>query len=59
VGDSDAFAAAARRLLDEPGLRSRLAEGGRVRAQRLFSAEAMARKSVQLYESILGDRAWA
>lgn len=53
VNDPDAFAAAARRLLDEPGLRSRLAEAGRRRAAEEFDHRVMARRSLAVYEDVL------
>jgi rhamnosyl/mannosyltransferase len=49
VGDAAALAAAARRLLDEPGLRERLAEGGRRRATQEFDAALMARRTLAAY----------
>ena len=51
VDDAPALASASRRLLDEPGLRERLAEGGRLRANREFDAETMARRTLAVYES--------
>ena len=41
VDDPVAFAAAARRLLEEPGLRDRLAAGARARAISEFQCDAM------------------
>ena len=53
VDDPPALAAAARRLLEEPGLRDRLAEGGRARARREFDHRVMAARSVAVYERVL------
>lgn len=55
VDDPDAFAAAARRLLQEPGLRSRLAAGARARASAEFDREAMGRRSIELYSPLLAQ----
>jgi rhamnosyl/mannosyltransferase len=55
VNDPAAFAAAARRLLDEPGLRDRLAAGARARAISEFQYEATARRSIALYSAVLAD----
>jgi rhamnosyl/mannosyltransferase len=54
VNDSKALAAAARRLLDEPGLRERLAAGARARACREFDHRLMARRSLELYRTTRG-----
>ena len=53
VNDPAAFAAAAQRLLDEPGLRDRLAAGARARAIAEFQCEVMGRRSVALYAATL------
>jgi rhamnosyl/mannosyltransferase len=53
VNDPGAFAAAARRLLDEPGLRDRLAAGARARAIAEFQCETTARRSLALYSAVL------
>lgn len=53
VNDPAAFAGAARRLIDEPGLRDRLSEGARARAITEFDREAMGRRSVELYRKAL------
>lgn len=53
VNDAPALAAAARRLLDEPELRSQLATAARLRACSLFDAPEMARKSIELYRRVL------
>jgi rhamnosyl/mannosyltransferase len=49
VDDPGALAAAARRLLEEPGLRARLAQGGRARAIAEFDQEVMARRTLAVY----------
>jgi rhamnosyl/mannosyltransferase len=56
VGDAEALARAARRLLDEPGLRARLAAGGRERARREFDARTMARRTLAAYTAALAGR---
>jgi rhamnosyl/mannosyltransferase len=48
-----ALAAAARRLLDEPGLRDRLAAGARARAFAEFRHDDMGRRSLELYRNML------
>lgn len=53
VDDPAAFAAAARRLLDEPDLRDRMAAGARARAVAEFQSEAMGRRSIALYSATL------
>jgi glycosyltransferase involved in cell wall biosynthesis len=53
VDDPAAFAAAARRLLEETGLRDRLAAGARARAIAEFQSEAMGRRSLALYSAAL------
>jgi rhamnosyl/mannosyltransferase len=54
VDDPSALAAAANRLLDEPGLRDRLGAAGRERAIREFDHRVMARRSLDLYRRVLG-----
>jgi rhamnosyl/mannosyltransferase len=54
VGDAAAFAAAANRLLDDPGLRDRLGEAARVRAVESFAQTQMAATSLALYARVLG-----
>jgi rhamnosyl/mannosyltransferase len=53
MDDGDALARAARRLVDEPGLRERLAAGGRARARAHFDHRVMARSSLEIYERLL------
>jgi rhamnosyl/mannosyltransferase len=53
VNDPIAFAAAARRLIGEPGLRERLSAAGRERAHREFDHRIMARRSFAIYERVL------
>jgi rhamnosyl/mannosyltransferase len=52
--DPAALAAAARRLLDESGLRERLAEGGRRRAAAEFDWAVMARRSLGVHRESVG-----
>ena len=54
VDDPAAFAAAARRLLEEPGLRDRLAAGARARAIAEFDCDAMGSRSKELYSTVFG-----
>jgi rhamnosyl/mannosyltransferase len=56
VNNPAALAAAARRLLDEPGLRERLAAAGRARAQREFGHRLMASRSLEFYRQALANR---
>ena len=49
--DSRALEDATRRLLDEPGLRGRMAEAGVMRARRDFDHRVMATRSIELYRS--------
>jgi glycosyltransferase involved in cell wall biosynthesis len=53
VHDPAAFAAAARRLLDQSGLRDRLGTAARERACREFDHRRMAQRSLAIYDSIL------
>jgi glycosyltransferase involved in cell wall biosynthesis len=50
--DPDALAAAANRLLAEPGLRQRLQTAAKVRACREFDARVMAARSLELYRGV-------
>jgi rhamnosyl/mannosyltransferase len=59
VNDPGALAAAARRLLTEPGLRPRLAEAGRRRAMEEFDHRVMAERSLAIYRRVLADRGLA
>ncbi len=54
VDDPAAFAAAARRLLEEPGLRDRLGEAARRRAVERFDHRVMAARSLEIYRRVLG-----
>jgi glycosyltransferase involved in cell wall biosynthesis len=54
INDSMALTLAARRLLNEPGLHSRLATAGRARAQ-YFSHVTMAERSFDIYEQALSN----
>lgn len=53
VNDPPALAAAVRRLLDEPGLRERLAGAGRDRAIREFAYQTMAARCLNLYREVM------
>ncbi len=53
VDDPAAFAAAARRLLEEPGLRDRLAAGARARAVAEFHCDEMGSRSQERYRAML------
>ncbi|HEV3257729.1 MAG TPA: glycosyltransferase [Gemmataceae bacterium] len=53
VNDSAALAAAAGRLLAEPGLRGRLADRARQRAQKEFDHRLMAERSLAIYRQVL------
>jgi rhamnosyl/mannosyltransferase len=54
VNDPDAFAAKARRLVDEPHLRRHLSVGARERACRDFGQETMGRRSLGFYYEAIG-----
>ncbi|ATB45464.1 glycosyltransferase [Corallococcus macrosporus] len=54
VGDAAALAAAARRLVEEPGLARRLGRGARERAVAEFRHDVMAWRSLSLYAEALG-----
>jgi rhamnosyl/mannosyltransferase len=56
INDAPALAAATRRLLDEPGLRDRLAAGARRRAADEFGAEVMAERSLEIYRTVLAGQ---
>lgn len=53
IEDPAALAAAAKRMLEEPGLRDRLAAGGRARAQADFDQDVMAARILEIYQSVL------
>lgn len=53
INDPVAFAAAARRLIEEPGLHERLSAAARERAHREFDHRIMARRSFAVYERVL------
>ena len=57
VDDPAALAAAANRLIAEPGLRERLGASARERAVREFDHRVMARRSLDVYRRVLGG-AW-
>lgn len=54
VDDPEALAAAARRLVEEPGLRDRLAVAGRARAESEFDHRVMASRCLEIYRRVLG-----
>ncbi|MBX6313269.1 MAG: glycosyltransferase [Isosphaeraceae bacterium] len=54
MDDPEALAAAAHRLLHEPGLRTRLAEAARARVIAEFDHRTMAQRSLAAYHRILG-----
>lgn len=56
VDDPVALADAANRLIAEPGLRERLAAAARERAIREFDHRVMARRSLAIYDRVLGGR---
>lgn len=56
IDDPSSLAAAARRLIEEPGLRKRLAQGGRERAMREFDWRLMAERTLEVYQSILCNK---
>jgi glycosyltransferase involved in cell wall biosynthesis len=53
MGDAEALARAARRLLEEPGLAERLGQGARARALEQFRHDVMAERSLALYADVL------
>lgn len=55
MNDSMTLAWAAKRLLDEPGLRNRLAIASRDRASQEFDHMTMAKRSFEIYENALGN----
>ena len=55
VGDAAALAKALRRVLDDPGLRAELVEGGRRRAEELSMAH-LAERYVHVYARVLAQR---
>lgn len=56
VNDAVAFAKAAKRLLAEPGLRERLATGGRERAAAEFDWLVMGRRSLDAYRAAIDHK---
>jgi glycosyltransferase involved in cell wall biosynthesis len=55
INNSRAFAGAAQRLLADPGLRQRLSQSSRQRAEK-FSDLRMAQKSLSIYQRMLPDK---
>ncbi|MGD0676905.1 MAG: glycosyltransferase [Polyangiaceae bacterium] len=54
VNDAEAFAAASRRLINDPGLRDRLGSAARRRAEEHFNHLVMGRRSLDLYAQVGG-----
>lgn len=54
AGDARAMARAAERLLSDAGLRRRMGEQGRTRAEEKFSIEAHAARLGEIYQEVLG-----
>lgn len=54
INDPRALAAAAQRLRDDEGLRTRLASGARRRAREEFDHMVMGKRSIEIYERALG-----
>ena len=54
--DPAALAGALRRLVQDPALRARLGEQGRARAFSVFTVEAMARGTLEIYRAVLQRR---
>ena len=54
--DPAALAGALRRLMQDPALRARLGEQGRTRAFSVFTVEAMARGTLEIYRAVLQAR---
>jgi glycosyltransferase involved in cell wall biosynthesis len=52
INDPQAFAAAAQRLLNEPGLRERLSQGARARSEE-FGDVLMTKRSLAIYQRVL------
>jgi glycosyltransferase involved in cell wall biosynthesis len=57
AGDPEAFARRVRQLLDDPSLRRRLGETGRLRVEHRFSVGHMIARTGELYERIVRSRA--
>jgi glycosyltransferase involved in cell wall biosynthesis len=55
INDARAFAGAARRMLEEEGLRERLSQGARIRAEK-FSDTLMAQRSLAVYQRLAKER---
>jgi rhamnosyl/mannosyltransferase len=54
MDNPDALASAARRILDEPALRDKLGNAGRERAKAEFDHRTMARRSLGIYQTVVG-----
>jgi glycosyltransferase involved in cell wall biosynthesis len=57
INDPESFAAAAQRLLSEPGLRDRLSAGARHRAVAQFDQHVMVGRSLELYGQVAAEDA--
>ncbi len=57
MNDPKALAAAANRLVDDPGFRNRLAVGAVARAEQYFSIEEMTERTQNIYARVLGRSA--
>jgi glycosyltransferase involved in cell wall biosynthesis len=55
-GDAKALAGAINRLLDDPGLRKAFGSAGVQRAQREFSVQSMAARTLDMYHAVLGTQ---
>ncbi len=53
AGDSEALAAAIKRLLEDELLRKKLGEGGRKRVERRFTWREAAKKTVEVYQELM------
>ena len=51
-GDGEVLAQAMIKLIKDPGIRFRMGRAGRQRAERLFAAEIVAEKMVEVYRSV-------
>ena len=54
VGDVEAMAACARRLLDDPALRRHMAAAARLRAETLFRPEPAIARYLEVYRRVVG-----
>lgn len=54
AGDDEAIAAALRRLLDDGALRTAMGDAGRERVRAEFSVDRMTKRTISVYEGVLG-----